>query len=125
MKRQYISYTGWDRKTTKIPIPKGGYWWNKTWGNGCVVGCKNGIECFYISKKGLASIGYCMAHAELRILKSIISGFKERGTWHIVEKGMLKPHYFYKYETKYMLDHLKDPKKYKKRLQNIRMMIKK
>jgi len=111
MKRQYIVLYGYDDSKVKVPIPKYGYWWTKSHGPRCVVGCKNYPDIVHITEKGLANISYCKAHAELRILRSLLTGETERGLWCYCKKGKLSPHWNYDWFISMARDLIKSGKK--------------
>lgn len=95
-KMQYIIVMGWDKTKVKIPIGVNSYWFKSSRQNQCVVGCNNIVEVYHISEKGYANIGYCNAHAELRIFHQILLGYNERGVWCYVKNAKLNPYPLYK-----------------------------
>mgnify|MGYP001558307235 CR=1 FL=1 len=121
MKRDYLIYIGYDKKKTKIPLSSDKYWFSGSRGNShCVVSCLNFSECFYITDFGYCSISYCDAHAETRILSSMLSGELQRGIWCTVEKGKVKPHWYYKRYMPFMEKaNLKQALKLKRKLNKI------
>lgn len=96
MKKQKLTIIWYDKKSYKIPITNRMDWFNGERGSShCVIGCYNTSDVFYISDYGTASIGYCSAHAEVRILRSMLAEHLERGIWCSIYNGKLRPHDYY------------------------------
>lgn len=95
-KRQFLDIIHYDKKRYSIPMSKEQYWFRGSRGQShCVVGCYNISDCYYISDKGLVSHCYCLAHAEVRILDTMITGNISRGIWCAIYNGRLQPHEYY------------------------------
>lgn len=123
-KRQMLTLEGYDGSKVKIPMPKQGFWWANHHGNRCVIGCKNYPGAVYLSDYGLASMAYCMAHAELRIIKNLIHGSSDRGIWVYCDKGKIKPLWFYKETIESIKNSVKNGKSYMQSLKEIEMKVK-
>lgn len=121
--RQMLTLEGFDGSSVKIPMPKQGFWWTKSHGNRCVVGCKNNPSAVYLSDYGLASYAYCMNHAELQIIKNLIHGTNDRGIWVYCHKGKIKPLWFYKDTIESIKESVKEGKSYMQSLKEIDMKV--
>jgi hypothetical protein len=129
MKRPYLEFSWYDKKTYKLPIQKKSWWFNDSRGKfHCTATCFNTANVFYVSDSGLVSIAYCDSHAANAILQTMLTGGLERGLWCTIWSGRLKPHWYYEHYMKYLKT--SNPKqaeklqvkinKWKKMLANIR-----
>ena len=122
MKRRTILLYDYKNRPCKVALTKdGGWWWSKRLGamgeRHCVISCYNEATVVYITDYGYARIAYCQAHADNRILGTMLSGMLERGVWAISDNGKLKPHWHYKHYMGYMKKvHPKQAKKLEEKL---------
>lgn len=112
-------------RPTKLNLPKESWWWAMRTGDHlgtlhCVISCYNNASVFYITPSGFARIAYCDAHAETRIMNTMLTGQLEQGIWCIANNGKVKPHWFYqRYFDQLKSKYPKQAKKLKEKLKSI------
>lgn len=114
----------YDKREYKIPLTSNNWWFKDKYrgASHCVLMCNNDSQAFYFTEKGKAKIAYCLAHAEKRILETMLTGRLERGIWCMIDQRRMRPHEDYKRYMPYLKKH--NPKQAKKLEEKINMIKK-